>query len=127
MLNVSIDHIGEIAVIECTGRIVQSEAVFKLRDTVKSQEGAEIIVLDLTAVPFIEGSGAGMLVFLQHWAQTHRIRLKLFNPRQSVLDKLEQVNSMQDFDIASLDEMVALLAEADSRHALDGQKQLKAA
>ena len=58
-----------------------------------------------------------MLVFLQHWAQTHRIRLKLFNPRQSVLDKLEQVNAMQDFNIATLDEMVALLAGADSRHA----------
>ena len=48
MLNVSIDNIGGIAVIECAGRIVQSDAVFKLRDAVKSQGDSEIIVLDLT-------------------------------------------------------------------------------
>ena len=48
-------------------------------------------------------------MFLQRWAQDHDIRLKLFNPRHSVRDHLEHASSMREFDIATLDEMMALL------------------
>jgi anti-anti-sigma regulatory factor len=121
MLNVYIDNIGEMAVIECAGNIVRSDASLKLRDAVNSQRDARIIVLDLSEVSVVEGGGVGMLVFLQRWAQDHHIRLKLFNPRRSVRDQLEHVSSMQEFDIASLDEMMALLAEADHRYARSGR------
>jgi anti-anti-sigma regulatory factor len=117
MLNVHIENIGEIAVIECEGRIVRSEAAFKLREAVNLQSDARIIVLDLSEVSAIEGGGLGMLVFLQRWAQDHDIRLKLFNPRQSVRDRLEQASSMREFDIVTLDEIMALLARSDSRNA----------
>ena len=118
MLSVHTENIGEMAVIECEGRIVRSEAAFKLREAVTSQRDARIIVLDLSEVSAIEGGGLGMLVFLQRWAHDHDIRLKLFNPRQSVRDRLEHANSMREFDIATLDEMMALLVRADSRYAL---------
>ena len=114
MLSVHIDNIGEMAVIECEGRIVRSEAAFKLRAAVNSQSDARIIVLDLSEVPAIEGGGLGMLMFLQRWAHDHDIRLKLFKPRQSVRDRLEHANSMREFDVDTLDEMMALLARADS-------------
>ena len=117
MLSIFIDNVGEMAVIECAGRIVQSEAIFKLRDAVKSQGDARIIVLDLSDVPIVEGSGVGMLVFLQRWAQDRHIRLKLFNPRKAVRDRLEQISSLQEFDIATLDEMVALMATAEGHGA----------
>jgi anti-anti-sigma regulatory factor len=117
MLSVYIENIGEMAVIKCAGRIVRSEAAFKLREAVNSQSGARIIVLDLSEVSAIEGGGLGMLVFLQQWTHDHGIRLKLFNPRQSVRDRLEHVSFMQEFDIATLDEMMALLARADGRYA----------
>ena len=117
MLSVHIENIGEMAVVECEGRIVRSEAAFKLREAVNSQRDARIIVLDLSEVPAIEGGGLGMLLFLQRWAHDHDIRLKLFNPHQSVRDRLDHVSSMREFDIATLDEMMALLARADSRYA----------
>lgn len=117
MLTVHIENIGDLAVIECEGRIVRSEAAFKLRDAVALQSDTRIIVLDLSGVSAIEGGGLGMLLFLQRWAQDHDIRLKLFNPRQSVCDRLERVSSMREFDIATLDEMMALLTQADSRYA----------
>jgi anti-anti-sigma regulatory factor len=116
MLSVHIENIGETAVIECEGRIVRSEAAFKLRAAVNSQRDARIIVLDLSEVPAIEGGGLGMLVFLQRWAHDHDIRLKLFNPRQSVRDRLEYINSMREFDTATLDELTALLACSDGRY-----------
>jgi anti-anti-sigma regulatory factor len=117
MLSVHIENIGEMAVIECEGRIVRSEAAFELRKAVILQSDARIIVLDLSEVSAIEGGGLGMLVFLQRWADDHDIRLKLFNPRQSVRNRLEHASSMREFDVATLDEMMALLACADSRYA----------
>ena len=117
MLNIYIDNIGEMAVLECNGRIVRSEAALKLRHAVNSQGDSRIIVLDLSGVPAIEGGGLGMLVFLQRWAQDRGVQFKLFNPRQSVRDRLRQVNSMQAFDIATLDEMMALLASNEVRFA----------
>ena len=122
MLSVHIENIGEIAVIECEGRIVRSEAAFQLRRAVHSQGHVRIIVLDLSEVSAIEGGGLGMLVSLQRWAQDQDIRLKLFNLHQSVRDRLERANSMRQFDIATLDEMMAILVWADkSRYALASQ------
>ena len=112
MLSLHIENVGEMAVIECDGRIVQSDAASKLRQAVDLQSDCRIIVLDLSNVPTIEGGGLGMLVFLQRWAQNHDIRLKLFNPRESVRYRLERASSMREFDIATLDEMMALLAHA---------------
>jgi len=112
MLSVHVENVGEMAVIECDGRIVQSDAALKLREAVNLQSDCRIIVIDLSNVPAIEGGGLGMLVFLQRWAQNHDIRFKLFNPRHSVRDRLERVSSMREFDIATRDEMMALLAHA---------------
>jgi anti-anti-sigma regulatory factor len=118
MLKVNIDNIGDLAIVECEGRIVQSEAAFKLRDAVTSQNQARTVVLELTEVRALEGGGLGMLIFLQRWACDHDIRLKLFNPSQSVRKRLARVSALSDFDIPSLDEMMALLGSADSRYAL---------
>jgi anti-anti-sigma regulatory factor len=115
MLSVHIENVGDMAVVECEGRIVQSEAAFKLRQAVHSQSAARIIVLDLSEVSAIEGGGLGMLMFLQRWAQDHDIRLKLFNPRQPVRNRLEQASSMREFDIVTLDEMMALVVHTDVR------------
>jgi len=51
----------------------------------------------------IGGGGLGMLAFLQRWAREHNIRFLLFHPSK--------------FYIASLEEMRALLAYANSRYA----------
>jgi anti-anti-sigma regulatory factor len=114
MLSVHTENIGEMAVIDCEGRIVRSEAAFKLREAVNSQRHARIVVLDLSEVSAIEGGGLGMVVFLQRWAHDNDIRFKLFNPRQSVRDSLEHAKSMRAFDIATFDEMMTLLVHADS-------------
>jgi len=100
MLSVHIENIGQMAIIRCEGRIVQSHAAFQLREAVHSQSDARLIVLDLSAVPAIQGGGLGMLVVLQQWAQHRDIRLKLFNPRQAVWDCLEHASSIREFDIA---------------------------
>jgi anti-anti-sigma regulatory factor len=117
VLTIYIENIGDMAVIECEGRIVQSEDALKLRQAVNLQADARTIVLNLSEVSAIAGGGLGMLVFLQRWGQDHDIQLKLFNPRRSVRNMLEHASSMRDFDIVTLDEMTALLAIANGRYA----------
>jgi anti-anti-sigma regulatory factor len=71
MLNINIDNIGDLAIVECEGRIVRSEAAFTLRDAVTSQSEAHTVVVELSEVHALEGGGLGMLIFLQRWARDH--------------------------------------------------------
>ena len=84
MLSAHIDNINDLAVVECEGRMVGSEAAFRLREAVTSQTEARIVVLDLSEVYAIGGGGLGMLVYLQQWTRDHGIQFKLFNPSRSV-------------------------------------------
>ena len=117
MLSVHIDKIGELAVVECGGRLVQSEATIKLRDAVVSQRDARIVVLELSEVNAIEGGGLSTLVFLRRWARAHNIRFMLFDPSKCVRDGLKRLRATSEFYIPTLDEMMALLAYASSRYA----------
>lgn len=118
MSNLHIDRVGAMAVVECEGRFVRSDEAFKLRDAVTSQAYAQVIVLDLTEMRALGGGVVGVLVFLQRWCHDHDIRFKLFNPSRAVRERLENTNAMSEFDIASLDEMMALLGQADSHYAI---------
>jgi anti-anti-sigma regulatory factor len=117
MSSIHIDNVGDMAVVECEGRFVKSETAFKLREAVTSQGGACTVVLDLTEMTAI-GGVLGMLAFLQRWACDRDIHFKLFNPSRSVRERLQHTNAMSEFEIASLDEMMALLGRADRRYAL---------
>jgi anti-anti-sigma regulatory factor len=118
MLNVTVDKIGELAVVRCEGRIVQSDSAYKLCKAVISLTDARIVVLELSEVSAIGGSGFGMLEFLQRWARENNIRFLLFNPSESVLSALNRARSIAEFYIPSFEEMMALLAYAKSRYAI---------
>jgi anti-anti-sigma factor len=112
MLNIHIEVVGDVAVVQCEGRIVQSEAAYHLRDAILSQRNARVVVVELSDVDTIEGGGLGMLAFLQRWAHDHNIKLKLFNPSNSVQDRLDH-SWMPSLDVATTDELIALLDRAD--------------
>jgi anti-anti-sigma factor len=107
MLNVHIEKIRDVAVVQCEGRIVRSDAAFQLRDAVTKQIDARVILLDLSDVETLGGGGLGMLVFLQQWSRKYGIDLKLFDPTDAVRRSLERVSS--EFEIASTEEILSLL------------------
>jgi anti-anti-sigma regulatory factor len=118
MLDVHTEKIGELAVVECEAGVLQNEAAFTLWEAVTSQRNARIILLDLSEVRAVEGAASlGMLVFLQRWAHDHDIRFKLFNPSKFVQDRSECFTSVAELDIATIDEVSALLADADHGYA----------
>src|SRR6202007_267175 len=61
MFSIHIESVGDMAVVQCEGRLVQSEAAFRLRDAILSQRNSRVVVGDLSEVRAIEGGGVGML------------------------------------------------------------------
>jgi anti-anti-sigma regulatory factor len=112
MLSVHSDRIGDVAVVQCEGRLVRSDSAFKLRDEVTAQDDVRVIVLDLSEITSIEGGGLGMLLFLERWALDHEIELKIFNPSNSVRHRLEQAQSVMDFEISTIQDVSTVLAHA---------------
>jgi|SRR5277367_3046608 anti-anti-sigma regulatory factor len=118
MLAIHTENHSDLAVIECKGRIMKSDSVFKLRDFVQAQAPARVIALDLSEIEAIGGAGLGMLVFLESWARHHNIQLKLYSPSKPVLEGLVRNRSILNFQIASFHEMMSLLADSDSEFAM---------
>jgi len=118
MLALHVENLHDLAVVECKGRIIHSDAVFRLRDVVQAQANAHIIALDLSEIQAIGGGGLGMLVFLERWARQRGISLKLFSPSPSVMEGLAQNRCMLNFEIATFHEMMRILAQADSGYSL---------
>lgn len=115
MLSVNVEKIGELAVVECEGRLVKSEAASKLREAVTMQTDARIVVVELSEVQAIEDRDLGMLVFLRRWARDRNIRFMLFDPSKCVRKRLQHARS--EFYIPTLDDMIALVAYAGSQYA----------
>jgi anti-anti-sigma regulatory factor len=113
MLAIHVENLNDLTVIECKGRIIRDESVFKLRDVVLAQTAARIIVLDLSEVRAIGGGGLGMLAFLDRWARDRNIQFKLFSPSRPVVEGLVRNRSILDFEIASFHEMMRILAMQD--------------
>jgi anti-anti-sigma factor len=116
MQHITTENIGDMAVIECEGRIAHKTAL-ELREAIIAQVKARVLVLDLSEVNSVEGDGLGVLVSLQYWAQQRGIQFKVFNPSNSVRYRLERASSMHGFEIASLPEVMGLLIQAENQGA----------
>src|ERR1700730_6402202 len=94
MFSADVTDMEDAVVIHCRGRLVQSDAAFRLRNAVQANSGAHTIVLDFSELHAVEGGGLGMLAFLQRWAVNNGIRLKLLGPSTTrVRQSLKQLAS----------------------------------
>ena len=107
MLNVTIQHSEDMAVLRCVGRIVAGDEANILRKAVLSQVNSRTVVLDLTRVDAIDGGGMGVLVFLQGWARAAEVDLKLMNPTSRVRELFELTNLDSVFEIFSSEDAVS--------------------
>ena len=105
MLEVKTERLGGVAVVQCQGRIVQTDDVFKMRDFVLAQEGARLVALDLSGVKAMGGGGLGMLAYLQNWTHEHEIDLRLVSPSRAVRKELARTSDV-DFRITSPRELI---------------------
>jgi anti-anti-sigma factor len=118
MLAINVDNLTDLTVIECIGRIVLDASVFRLRDAVRAQKESRSILLDLSRVQALGGSGVGMLAYLDHWAREHKIDFKLFSPSRAVTKALLETGSFNIFGIVSFHKLQLMMGNENHHHPL---------
>lgn len=111
-LYIKSEQTGDVAVLQCTGRIVRGEALRFLKCAVTGLHKPRVVVLDLSAVEMLDGGGLGMLVFLHRWTRDNGIQLKLVNPSEFVREMLDRTRLSCVFDISSVDDAVEILCRS---------------
>jgi anti-anti-sigma factor len=91
VLKVSVNHVGNAAILQCEGRIVRGEESRLLCASIGSKEA----IIDLSAVEAIDAAGVGMLVSLQ----AAGVYLTLLNPNDAVSNVLHLTGLDTVFDI----------------------------
>ena len=100
---------GDVAILQCRGRLVRGEAIYTLREAVTSHPDARIVVLDLSGVSSMDGGGLGMLSLVHRWTWDRGTTLKLVNPSPFVRELLDRTRLACIFDISSVDDAVEIL------------------
>ncbi len=116
MFTVNVDRSEDVVVLQCRGRMVCGDATYTLRDAVTSQRNARIVVLDLSDLQTIDGSGLGALVFLYGWTTDNGIQMKLVNPSHLVREMLERTKLAELFDVSTVEEALMILRSPDYHH-----------
>ena len=124
-LHIRSEQTGDVAVLQCSGRIVRGEALHFLRDAVTSLKHPRMVVLDLTDVEMLDGGGLGMLVFLHRWTRDNGIQLKLVNPSTFVREVLDRTHLSCVFNISSVEDVVEILCT--SIHAEQAEPRIERA
>ena len=109
MFEVTVENMGDVAVVRCKGRLVRSQDALSLRNAVIGQRDSRAIVLDLSELKYAEGGGLAMLAFLRHWAGDHEIEFRLFEPSARVRESLDRTSLTSELEIAGMNEVLHLL------------------
>jgi anti-sigma B factor antagonist len=111
-------HVGDVAVLDISGRITLGEGNVMLREIVRelAEQGTKKIVLNLGEVNYIDSSGIGELVKTHTTIRNQGGQLRLINLNKRIHDLLEMTKLYAVFDIEK-DEAGAIrtLAAAPSK------------
>jgi anti-sigma B factor antagonist len=100
MLRMNKRMVNDVAVLDCSGRIVFGDESSALRDTVKKllAENRQV-VLNLGQVNYIDSGGLGTLVSLYTTAKSSGSGIKLANLTQRVGDLMQVTKLLTVFDV----------------------------
>lgn len=112
-LDIKSEQAGEVAFLQCAGRIVRGEPLQLLKNAVTSLLRVRVIVLDLSGVEMLDCGGLGMLVFLQGWSRNNGIQLKLVDPSNFAREVFERTGLTCVLHISSVSDAVDVLCESD--------------
>jgi anti-sigma B factor antagonist len=97
--------VENVAVLDCSGRIVFGDESAALRDTVKQLISEhKNIILNLGGVNYIDSGGLGTLVGLYTSARGANANIKLCNLTQRVGDLLQVTKLLTVFDVYDSEE-----------------------
>ena len=111
-LHIETEQAGDVAVLQCAGKMVHAEALSLLGDAVTGLPRVRVIVLDLSEVTMLGAQGLGMLVFLHNWAGANGIQLKLVNPSRWVREILELTGLTSVLHISSVNDVIHMFCNS---------------
>jgi anti-anti-sigma regulatory factor len=100
--------------------MVDDDAAFKLRDEVKRQRDARIVLLDLSELNVLGAKVMRMIMAIRTWTRVLGIQFKLFDPSPVVRRNLQRLRSTDEFEIASVDDVLSLLHWEGARSRITG-------
>ena len=100
-MKASTRQVGEVTIVDLSGRITLGEGSVVLRDTIKDLlgKGHKKILLNLADVSYIDSSGIGELVSAFTSVQRQGGELKLLNLTKKVHDLLQITKLYTVFDV----------------------------
>jgi len=115
-MQTAIRQVGEVAIIDVSGRITVGEGNVILREIVRdlSEKGRKAVVLNLGEVLYVDSSRGGELVNAHTTTRNQGGRLKLINLNKRVHDLLEMTHLSSVFHIHK-DETSAIKSFGDSK------------
>ena len=109
---INTEQIGDVAVLQCAGRIVHGQARSFLKDAVTRLSRLRVVVLDLSEVEMVDAGGLGVLVSLHNWACAKGIQLKLVNPSKLVRQMLELTRLTSVLHISSVEDVIQIFCNS---------------
>ncbi len=122
MLTVTVQNLGDVAILRCQGRIVVGVENTILWNAVLSQTNISTLILDLAQVDGIDAGGLGVLLGLRARTRAKGILFQLMNVRDRMQQMLELANLHRVFEIRSVRDMCQRLPRLASQHGLIGRR-----
>ena len=113
-LKVQVECLQDVAVVNCSGRMVRGTALDEFRRRIEQLEPVRVLVLDVSEVDHLDAGGLGTLLLVRRWATRNSAKVKLVNPPVFFREMLEATHLTSVFEISSLKEALCILRSKES-------------
>jgi anti-anti-sigma factor len=119
-LEYQIESLQDVAVVNCSGRMVRGAALDQFRRGIEQLERVRVLVLDLSEIEQLDAGGLGTLLLVRRWAVQRSAKLKLVNPPTFFRKMLDATHLNSVFEISSLKDAIQILRgrECPARYAV---------
>lgn len=119
-LQCQIERIEDVAVVQCSGRMVRGAALDRFRRSIEQLERVRVLVLDLSELHQLDAGGLSTLLLVRRWTLQNSARLKLVNPPAFCRRLFDATHLNSVFEVSSLKDAISILqpAQCSSRFAL---------
>jgi anti-anti-sigma factor len=114
-LQCQVECLHDVAVVRCSGRLVQGKALDQFRNGIEQLERLRVLVVDLSEIEQIDAGGLGALLLVRRWARLNAVQMKLVNSSPFVLRLFQATRLTAVFEISSLEEALCILQAPGER------------
>src|SRR3981081_2356042 len=79
-LKVQIECLQNVAVVNCSGRMVRGTALEEFRRRIEQLERIRVLVLAVSEVDHLDAGAWGTLLRVRRWAMRNSVKMKLVTP-----------------------------------------------